>query len=370
MRLGLVGLPMAGKSTIMAAAAAWARLGARPDGGHPAGRGVEGAAPAAGVVVARIPDERVDWLAERYRPRKVTHATMEWVELPGLAPAQLQALHRLDAVAMVVRAFDPEQRSVPHPQGRVDPAADFARLWEEWLLLDWTQVTNRLERLRSAPSVPRAQRRDVEREQAVLRRCLEALEAGVALRRVELAPEEAALLRGYSLVTFRPVLVAVNLDESQMEAGGRYPGREELALAARDKAEAVVPVAARLELELAGLDAESRASFAQELGLSLPVGVERLGRAAYEACGYIAFLTAGEDEVRAWSIPRGTVARDAAGRVHSDMARGFIRAEVVAFEDLRRAGSLARAREQGLLRLEGKEYVVQDGDVIEFRFNV
>ena len=377
MRLGLVSLPMAGKSTIMAAASAWARLSARGAGQGPGDAPAAAAdragsvptAPSASVAVARIPDARVDWLAEQYRPKKVTHATIEWVEVPKLAPSHLQAIHKLDALAMVVRAFDPEQRSVPHPEGRVDPAADFERLWEEWLLLDWTQIQNRIDRLESAPSVPKAQRRDVERELAVLRRCLKALEEGIPLRRAGLEAEEAAALRGYSLVTFRPVVVAVNLDEKQLPGRG-YPGREALAKAAEGRAEAVVEVAARLELELAQLDAETREAFVRELGISLPVGVERLGRAAYDACGFIAFLTAGEDEVRAWTITRGTVARDAAGKVHSDMARGFIRAEVVAFEDLKRAGSLARAREQGLLRLEGKDYVVQDGDVIEFRFNV
>lgn len=361
LRLGVAGLPMAGKSTVIAAASAWAEASA--------GRAASPAA-AATMAVARIPDPRVDWLAETYRREQAIYATVEWVELSELAPARLQAIHRLDAVAILVRAFDPEQRAVPHPQGRVDPAADFERLWQEWLLLDWGQIQERVERLRSAPSVPRAQRRDVERELAVLQRCLGVLEGGLPLRRAELQPEEAALLRGYSLVTFRPVVVAVNLDESQLVQGGSYPGKEALEGAVRGRAEALVEVAARLELELAQLEPESRDAFARELGVSLPVGVERLGRAAYQACGFIAFLTVGEREVRAWTIPRGTPAREAAGRVHSDMARGFIRAEVVAFEDLKRAGSLARAREQGLLRLEGRDYVVQDGDVIEFRFNV
>ncbi|MEW6045032.1 MAG: DUF933 domain-containing protein [Bacillota bacterium] len=370
MRLGLVSLPMAGKSTILAAASAWGRL-ATPRAGEVAAKAAHTAAPGpgAGVAVARIPDARVDWLAEQYHPKKVTHATTEWVELPKLAPAGVPAIHKLDAVVFVVRAFDPGQSTVPHPEGRVDPAADFERLWQEWVLLDWTQVQNRMDRLKSAPSVPRAQRRDVERELDILERCLKALEAGTALRHAGLSDGDVASLRGYSLVTFRPALVAVSCDESQIGQAS-FPGRETLERQTAGRAEAVVPVAARLELELAELDDESRAAFIKELGITLPVGVERLGRAAYDACGFIAFLTAGEDEVRAWTITRGTVARDAAGKVHSDMARGFIRAEVVAFEDLKRVGSLARAREAGLLRLEGKDYVVQDGDVIEFRFNV
>ncbi|MBE3598604.1 MAG: redox-regulated ATPase YchF [Limnochordaceae bacterium] len=379
MRLGVAGLPMAGKSTIMQAAAAWARIGVTGAGaagkgaaarGAPApGSATPGRTGGAAMVVARIPDARLDWLAELHHPQKVTHATVEWIELDKLEPARIEAVHRLDALALVVRAFDPEQAHVPHPAGSVDPVRDFEQLWQDWILMDWTQVQSRIDRLRSAPSVPKAQRRDVERELEVLARCLQALEAGKPLGLAELSADERALLQGYSLVTFRPVVVAVNVDDSQA-ASGEFPGREALRQAARGRAEAVVPVAGRLELELAELDADSRQAFLADLGLSTPVGVERLGEAAYRACGFISFLTAGEDEVRAWTITRGTPAREAAGKIHSDIARGFIRAEVVAFEDLRRAGSLAKARETGLLRLEGKDYVVQDGDVIEFRFNV
>lgn len=367
MRLGVAGLPMTGKSTIMAGASAWALLAtAGSKGPAQAGRGTS-----AGLAVARIPDPRVDWLAELYHPRKVTHATVEWVELADLSPSHIEAVHKLDAVVLVVRAFDPGQARVPHPEGDVDPLRDFERLWQDWILLDWGQVQGRLERLKSAPSVPKAQRRDVEQEVAILTRCLAALEEGIPLRRAGLAPEDQALLRGYSLVTFRPAIAAINVDDDQMSAGDYgYPGKEGLERALRGKVDAVVPVAARLDLELAQLDAPSREAFIRDLGLSVPVGVERLGAAAYDACGFISFLTGGEDEVRAWTIARGTVARDAAAKIHSDIARGFIRAEVVAFEDLERLGSIAAAREAGLLRLEGKEYVVRDGDVIEFRFNV
>ena len=351
----------------MAAAAAWAAVA----GDSHAARGAK-AAPvniAAQQVVALIPDERVDWLARHYHPRKVTYATIEWVELAALKPAWVPQLLKLDAVVFLVRAFDPEQAAVPHPQGRVDPAEDFRRLWEQWLLLDWAVVENRLERLRSASSVPRAQRRSLEQEVELLERCRAALESGSSLRRADLDDVQRASLRGYSLVTFLPTLVAVSVDDGQLASGG-YAGQQALLEAASRHCEAVVDVAARLELELAELDPDTRREFMEELGLQPPLGVQRLAAACYQACELISFLTAGEQEVRAWTVRRGTVARDAAGKVHSDMARGFIRAEVVAFEDLKRVGSVARAREAGLLRLEGKEYVVQDGDVIEFRFNV
>ena len=355
----------------MAAAAAWSAAASERDGEGGGARGAKAVpgAIAAPQVVAIIPDERVDWLAQHYHPRKVTYATVEWVELPALTPGLVPQLLKLDAVVFVVRAFDPEQAAVAHPQGRVDPAEDFRRLWQEWLLLDWAVVENRLERLRSASSVPRAQRRSVEQEVQLLERCRAALESGSSLRRADLDEAQRASLRGYSLVTFLPTLLAVNIDDGQ-RAAGRYPGQQALQEAGSRRCEAVVEVSARLERELAELDARTRQEFMRELGIEPPVGVQRLAAAAYEACELISFLTAGEQEVRAWTIRRGTVARDAAGKVHSDMARGFIRAEVVAFEDLKRLGSLARAREAGLLRLEGKEYVVQDGDVIEFRFNV
>lgn len=347
---------MAGKGTLLAAAAAWANQA-------PPSRASE-----LQQAVARIPDPRVDWLAQRLKPREVTYATCEWVKLPGLAPAHLQALHRLDAVVLVIRAFDPAQASVPHPAGEVNPVSDFQKLWEEWLLLDWSQVQGRLERLRSGASVPRAQRRSVEQELARLDRCLQALESGIPLRRAPLPEEDRAELRGYSLVTFLPALVAVNIDDAQM-AAGRYPGRDRLWELAAQRCEALVEVPARLELDLAQLDPQTRREFMEDMGVQPPVGVERLAGAAYQACELISFLTAGPEEVRAWTIRRGTVAREAAGKVHSDMERGFIRAEVVSFEELQRAGSPAKAREAGLLRLEGKEYLVQDGDVIEFRFH-
>ena len=367
MRVGIAGLPSSGKSTLIAAASAWAHVTRDPQGAAPAA-GRTPAGPQQAVVA--IPDPRLEWLAGVYRPRKVTPATVEWVELPSLSAGSLPQLLQVDALVWVLRAFDARQTAVPHPEGRVDPAADFRRLWQEWLLLDWAVLDARLERLRHGASVPRAERRQVEQEIQRLERCRAALEAGQSLRQAGLDEADRAALRGYSLVTFLPVLVAVNLDGPAEKTSDGELALQAVRAEAAGRCEAVVGVAARLELELAQLDGETRQAFLRDLGLQPPVGVQRLAQAAYRAVDLICFLTAGEQEVRAWTIRRGTVAKEAAGKVHSDIARGFIRAEVVAFEDLRRAGSLARAREAGLLRLEGKDYVMQDGDVVEFRFHV
>ncbi len=362
MRIGLLGLPQSGKSTLLAAASTLARPGSGAEREREALTATVGGLRQAVVPIA---DPRVDWLAQRLRPRKVTYATAEWVELPALAPAHVAELRRVDVVVFVVRAFDPGQRSIPHPRGIVDPAADFEALWQDWLLLDWGVLQNRLERLRTAPSIPKAQRRQVEEEIDLLQRCLAALEAGTSLRRANLREADRSALQGYSLVTFAPALVAVNIDDAEAAAAPSVP-----TLQVGQRCDAVVRVPARLELELARLDPQTRREFMRELGVEAPLGVERLVAAAHEAAQLISFLTGNEQEVRAWTVRRGTVAREAAGKVHSDIARGFIRAEVIAFEDMQRAGSLARARELGLLRLEGKEYVVRDGDVIEFRFHV
>ncbi|HEY8485932.1 MAG TPA: DUF933 domain-containing protein [Limnochordales bacterium] len=365
MRLGVTGLPGCGKSTLLAAAAAWADVLSGQAAPQRPGR----AGPSGSVAVCPIPDPRVEWLAGQLHPRKVTYATVEWVELPALRSGLSVELARLDGLVMLVRAFDPAQQRHPHPDGRVDPAADLKRLWQEWLSLDWGLVAQRLERLRSAASVPRAQRRPWQQEVELLERCLAALEQGIPLRQAPLSEDEQTALRGYNLVTFLPVVAAASVQEPP-SGDGRSGPLAPLYAAAGQLGVEVVEVAAELELELARLDPATREGFMRELGLEPPPGVLRLAQAAYRACHFISFLTAGEQEVRAWTIRRGTTAKEAAGKVHSDMERGFIRAEVVAFADLQRAGSLARARQAGLLRLEGKEYVMQDGDVVEFRFHV
>ncbi|MBX5476174.1 MAG: redox-regulated ATPase YchF [Clostridia bacterium] len=355
MQLGLIGLPATGKSTLF-------RL---LTGIAPSGRDRQP------VGVAAVPDRRLDALAEMFHPRKVTPATLQLTELPGFVPGEsdraklnefFEGIRKSDALLVVARAFD--DPTVAFVKDSIDPARDVRELEEDLLLADLDRVETVAARL------AKNHRRSAEEERVfqLLLRCREALEAERPLRDLGLAEDELAALRGYALLTVKPMIIAVNVGEDHLR-GGDYPGRAALEAYASERGLTLVTFSAAVEAEIAELDAEERAAFMAEYGLEAP-GVERLARAAYAALGLISFLTAGEDEVRAWPIRQGTVARDAAGKIHSDIARGFIRAEVVAFDDLVRCGSLKRAREEGLLRLEGKDYVVQDGDVISFRFNV
>ncbi|MBE3589252.1 MAG: redox-regulated ATPase YchF [Firmicutes bacterium] len=354
MQLGLLGLPATGKSTLF-------RL---LTGVDPAGRERP-------VGVAPVPDRRLEVLAEMFHPKKVTPAALQLTELPGFVPGEadrarlnefFEGVRKSDALLLVVRAFD--DPAVPFVKEALDPARDVRELEEDLLLADLERVETVAARL--AKNHRRSA--DEERVLGILQRCREALEAERPLRELGIAEDELAALRGYALLTVKPVIVAVNVGEEHLRSGD-YPGREALEAYAAERSLVLVTFSAAVEAEIAELEPEERAAFLAEYGLEAP-GVERLARAAYAAMGLISFLTAGEDEVRAWPIRRGTPAREAAGKIHSDIARGFIRAEVVAFEDLVRCGSLKRAREEGLLRLEGKDYVVQDGDVISFRFNV
>ncbi len=360
MQIGIIGLPLSGKTTV---------FNLLTEG--TAATGGAGGRQQVNVGVARVPDERLEFLASLFHPRKVTPATIQFTDLAGFVPGErdrgrlndfLQAVRRSDALLHVVRAFaDP---AVPHALGRVDPARDAADLEAELILADLDLAEKALARLRAQRRPAPAEARQAE----LLETCRAALEDGRPVRRLSLDPEDEKLLRGYAFLTARPMLLAVNLDEAQLERGD-YPGREALREYAAGHEEELVELAGRVEMEIASLDPAERASFLAGYGLEEP-GIARLARAAYRALGLISFLTAGEDEVRAWPVRRGATAREAAGRIHSDMERGFIRAEVIAFDDLRRAGSVRAARERGSWRLEGRDYVVQDGDVFTFRFHV
>jgi GTP-binding protein YchF len=357
----LVGLPLSGKSTLLnlmtGAGVATSSFGSSRT---EAQRGV-----------ARVPDPRLEVLAQMFHPRKVTPAQIEVVEVPGLVRGSsegagvgnrfLAEIRGVDAVVHVVRAFRDE--GVVHPEGSLDPLRDLETVQLELLMADLEVLERRRERLRSGRRKPAD-----AAEEALLERCLEVLGRGEAVHRLGLSEEESRLLAGFSLLTAKPSLVAVNLDEDELRQGD-YPGREALEAKAREAGQPVVRVCAALEAEIAALPPEERGDFLADLGVE-ESAIDRLTAGVYRALGLVSFLTAGEDEVRAWTIARDLPAREAAGKIHSDLSRGFIRAEVVAFADLARAGSLARAREAGKVRLEGKEYPVQDGDVITFRFHV
>ena len=358
MKAGILGLSLAGKSTLF-------RLLTGTPAAHP------GARPEARVGIARVPDTRVARLGEIFQPKKRTLATVEYVDVPGVAKGEgaalvdLPALRGVDALVHVVRAF--ESASVPHPDGSLDPLRDAKMLELELILADLATVERRLERLEA--NIKKANKPEDVSERALFVRLKQALEAEKPLRQLELSEEERARLRGYALLSGKPMLLVANLGEAEIKQAEAWLERSGLLAFASQPGLAVCAVAAPIEAEMAELAPEDAQAFRDDLGLAEP-GLDRVIRSTYELLGLISFLTAGEDECRAWTIRRGTRAQLAAGTIHSDIERGFIRAQVVAFADLVAAGSLAACRERGTLRLEGRDYLVQDGDVIEFKFNV
>jgi len=359
-KAGIIGLSSSGKSTLFQLLTGAA---APPPGGRPEAR----------VGVARVPDPRVDALAEMYHPKKKTPATVEYVDVPGVAKGEgaalvdLPALRGVDALVHVVRAFASD--TVPHPDGSVDPLRDAKMLELELVLADLGMVERRLERLDA--NIKKANRADDVAERDVFRKLKAALESEQPLRQAAaaLSDEERKRLRSYSFLSEKPLLLVVNLGEDEVRDAAGYLERSGLAAFASAPGMGVCPVSAPIEAEVAQLSAEDARAFREDLHLEEP-GLDRVIRTSYALLGLMSFLTAGEDECRAWTIRKGTRAQLAAGAIHSDIERGFIRAEVVAFEDLMAAGSLAACRERATLRLEGKDYVVRDGDVINFRFNV
>lgn len=363
LRAGLIGLPGSGKSTLFQLMTSVAEA--------PRGHGRTEAA----VGISRVPDARLDRLTAMYRPRRRVPATIEFTDLPavpGRAGAatlvDVAGYRHADALVHVVRAFrDP---AVPHPRGAVDPARDAREMEDELLLADLGVIERRLERV--TKDLKRARSREVEQEAALLARCRTALEQGQPLRALELDAEDRKRLRGFQLLSAKPLLLVINLDEHDAAAAANVEQAASLAgltpwlASSRTRA---VPVCAKIELEIAALDPEDARAFLADLGLR-ESGLDRVIRATYELLGYISFFTVGEDECRAWSVPRGTVAQAAAGEIHTDIQRGFIRAEVVPYEALAARGSMAACRDHGEVRLEGKDYVVADGDVITFRFAV
>ena len=328
--------------------------------------------------VVKVPDERLTRLTALFRPRREVPADVTYVDLPGLAgggeghaggdiPAeQLARLRTADAFLHVVRAF--EDPSVPHPLLSVDPLRDLEQLELELTLADHGVVERRLEKLRTTGrhGTP-AEREANEREEAVLDRLLPALAAGRPVRDVELTVDDEVRLRGFRLLTQKPVLVVLNVGEGDIARAADLA--DGLAAGLGHAHTQVLALSARIEMEIGQLEPDEAEAFRADLGLE-GSSLERVIRASYSLLGLISFFTAGPDETRAWTVPRGASAVDAAGAIHSDLARGFIRAEVVGWQELLELGSLAEARRHGRLRSEGKTYQVQDGDVIEILFNV
>lgn len=356
---GLIGFPASGRSTL------FQLLTSAREAHRPAGRSD------ANVGVSRVPDARLDKLTALFNPKKHVPATVEFVDIAGAPRAGGTAAQALldvapyrnaDALLHVVRAFRDE--SIPHAKVTIDPARDAKEMEEELILADLGVVERRLERLER--DLRKQNNAEWRREQEVLQRCRARLDEGRALRGLQLDPEDMRRLRGFQLLSAKPLLLVLNVDEADIgraEAAVREAGFDQILSTGSAGA---VPVCAKIELEIAQLEPADAAAFMADLGLH-ESGLDRVIRASYDLLGYISFFTVGEDECRAWSIPRGTAAQVAAGEIHSDIARGFIRAEVVPYDALLARGSLAACREHGELRLEGKEYIVQDGDVINFR---
>jgi len=330
------------------------------------------------VGVVKVPDERLDRLAEIFKPKKIVHADVTYVDLPAppasteghvgteeLPAEHLARLRESDALLHVVRAFD--DPSVPHPEGSVDPARDLERLDLEFILADLAMVDRRLERLSTSGrhGTP-AEREANDREEVVLRRLKVELEAGRPIRDAGLSDDEAKTVRGFRFLTEKPVLVLLNVGESDLGTAPALVGR--IGASYDHRHSMVDHLSAKIEMELGELDAPDAATFMEELGIA-ESGLERVIRLSYRLLGLISFLTAGPDEVRAWPIPDGSTAVDAAGAIHTDLAKGFIRAECVSYDDLITLGSTAEARKAGKLRSEGKTYRVADGDVLEILFS-
>ncbi|MGI6784133.1 MAG: redox-regulated ATPase YchF [Aminivibrio sp.] len=362
LKCGIIGLPLSGKSTVFNVAT---RAGAevKPYAG---GRTDPNRA------MVNVPDERFDNLAGLFEPKKVTPAAVEFVDLAGLSRnagrgeglgnSFLSFVAESDALVHVIRLFgNPE---VPHPENSIDPARDWSIVEMELIFRDLGVIENRLSRLDAKKKMTPPE----QSEYALLEKCQAWLLEECPLRDMGLSADDKKSLGGFAFVTLKPEIIVANLDESQTDED--LPLLAPLRSLAVEKRIPLVRVFGRMEMEMAELEADEQAEFMNDLGLKAP-GRERLISKAYEILGLISFFTTGKDEVKAWTLRKGQTALDAAGAIHSDLARGFIRAQVVSYDDFQANGaSMAGCREKGALRLEGKEYKVADGDMIEIRFNV
>ncbi|MFP4343206.1 MAG: redox-regulated ATPase YchF [Anaerolineales bacterium] len=360
MELGIIGLPTSGKTTV---------FNALTRSNHPTAAASMGKMELHRAIV-EVPDERVDRLSALFKPRKTTYAKVTYLDIAGLdkgisasgISGQLRnQIATVDAFVHVVRAF--ESDLVPHPLESVDPQRDLDLLHSEMLLVDLISVTNRLERIaeglqKGARGEERARFVD---EEALFTRLREALEIELPLRALEFTAEEQETLRGFGLLTLKPTLVLLNTDEENADPAEmvEYAHPQTVLLALPGK----------LEMEIAQLSPEERALFMEEFGIEQS-GLRRVIQTSYELLELLSFFTVSEEEVRAWTLQAGETALDAAATIHTDLARGFIRAEVIPHDELLAAGGMSAARKAGLLRLEGKEYVVQDGDIVHIRFSV
>ncbi len=324
--------------------------------------------------VVAVPDERLDLLAELYHPKSVVPATIEFLDIAGLVKGASQGeglgnkflshIREVDAIIHVVRCFDNDD--IVHVEGSVDPQRDIETINLELILSDLEILDKRIQRVEKAMKGDKSLAKELE----ILGRFKEALQNGKCARTVELTPDEAESLVDFNLLTYKPVIYACNMSEDDFAGGIENNARYQAVKAIADEeGSQVLPICAELEAEIASLSKEEKEMFLSDLGIEKG-GLDLLIQRSYDLLGLMSFLTAGEPEVRAWTIKKGTKAPKAAGKIHSDIERGFIRAEVINYKQLLECGSLSAARDKGLVRSEGKDYVMQDGDVVLFRFNV
>jgi len=369
MKIGIVGLPQVGKTTMF-------KLLTRGRVDTSSWGNVR----EAHIGMAQVPDARLERLAEIVNPKKITHATIEYVDLPGLSRGEgkaamdgqsrdmgtyLNSLKNVDTLLHIVRCFD--DPNIPHVEGSVDPGRDIELFEMEMIFSDLSVVEKRLERLDK--DLKKIKSRELELENEVLLRFREALESEQPLRELQLSPDEEKRVKGFTFLSAKPVLQVLNMADQAAGELDHAVDTYGLQTQAAKCNVGITAVCGKIESEIAALPPEDAEMFMEDLGLG-GNALDRIIQSSYDLLGVFSFYTAGEPEVRAWTIPRGTTAAKAAGVIHTDFEKGFIKAEVVSFQDMVELGSFQAAKSKGVLRLEGREYIVQEGDVILFRFNL